>query len=126
MKKISRPATIVSSLTISCALIAGLATDASFPKHKEFGYHGKINALKLDSNKDDALSKDELLSHNKRRFTKLDSNEDGSISEDEFNAHLIAMFEAMDTNGDGMLKGNEMPKHHQGGHGKHDYGQNHG
>ena len=126
MRKISRPATIVSFLFIFSALIVGLATAASFPKHEWFGYHGKINALKLDSNKDDALSKDELLSHNTRRFTRLDSNKDGSISEDEFNAHLIAMFEAMDSNGDGMLKGNEMPKRHQGGHGKHDYGQNRG
>ena len=126
MKKIIRLATIVSSLFISSALIIGLSTTASFPKQKGFGYHGKINALKLDSNKDDVLSKDELLSHNTRRFTRLDSNEDGSISEDEFNAHLIAMFEAMDSNGDGMLKGNEMPKRHQGGHRKHDYGQNHG
>lgn len=126
MKKISRPVTIFCSLFISSALIVSLATTASFPKHKGFGYRGKINALRLDSNKDDALSKDELLSHNARRFTRLDSNEDGSISEDEFNAHLIAMFEAMDSNGDGILKGNEMPKRHQGGHGKHVHGQNHG
>ncbi len=126
MKKISRPATFVHTLFIFCALIVGLTTAASFPKHKGFGYHGKINALKLDSNKDDALSKDELLSHNTRRFKRLDSNKDGSISQDEFNAHLIAMFEAMDSNRDGMLKGNEMPKRHKDGHDKHDYGQNNG
>ena len=126
MKKISKTAIIAITLVVSGGLIAGLATAASFPKHKGFGYHGKINALKLDSNKDGALSKDELLSHNTKRFTRLDSNEDGSISKDEFNARLIAMFEAMDSNGDGMLKGNEMPKRHHGGHGKHDYGQNHG
>ena len=58
MKKISRLATTVSSLFISSALIVGLVTTASFPKHKGFGYHGKINALKLDSNKDDALTAD--------------------------------------------------------------------
>ncbi len=126
MKKISRSAILEIFLFISSALVVGLATTATFSEHKGFGYHGKINAVKLDSNNDDALSKDELLSHNTRRFTRLDSNKDGSISEDEFNAHLIVMFEAMDSNGDGMLKGNEMPKRHQGGRGKHDYGQNHG
>ena len=126
MKKISKTAIIASALVVSGGLIAGLATAASFPGHKGFGHHGKINALKLDSNKDGALSQEELLSHNTKRFTRLDSNEDGSISKDEFNGRLIAMFEAMDSNGDGMLKGDEMPKRHHGGHGRHDYGRNHG
>ena len=126
MKKIGKTAIIASALIVSGGLIAGLATAASFPRHKGLGHHGKINALKLDFNKDGALSQEELLSHNTKRFTRLDSNEDGSISKDEFNARLIAMFEAMDSNGDGMLKGNEMPIHHHGGHGRHNYGRNHG
>ena len=125
MKKISKTAIIASALVVSGGLIGGLATAASFPGHKGLAI-GKINALKLDSNKDGALSREELLSHNTKRFTRLDSNEDGSISKDEFNGRLIAMFEAMDSNGDGMLKGDEMPKRHHGGHGRHDYGRNHG
>ena len=126
MKKIRKKAIIARNLVVFSTLLAVLATATSLPIHNGFGYHSKINALILDSNKDHALSKDELLSHNTKRFTRLDTNEDGSISKDEFNAHLIAMFEAMDSNGDGMLKGNEMPKRHQGEHGKHVYGQNHG
>ena len=126
MKKISKTTIIASALVVSGGLIAGLATAASFTGHKGFSHHGKINALKLDSNKDGALSREELLSHNAKRFIRLDSNEDGSISKDEFNAHLIAMFKAMDSNRDGMLKGDEMPKRHHGGHGRHDYGRNHG
>jgi hypothetical protein len=126
MKKISTKAIIASALFVSCGLIAGLATAAGSPGHRAFGHYGKINALKLDSNQDGALSQEELLSHNTTRFTRLDSNEDGSISKDEFNARLIAMFEAMDSNSDGMLKGDEMPKRHHGGHGRHDYGRNHG
>ena len=126
MKKIRKKAIIASNLVVFGALLAVLATAVSFSIHNGFSYHSKINALALDSNKDHALSKDELLSHNTKRFTRLDSNEDGSISKDEFNAHLIAMFEAMDSNGDGILKGDEMPKSRHSVHGRHDYGRDHG
>ena len=129
MKKISKTAIIAGALVVSGGLIAGLATAGSYPSHKGFGHHGhhgKINALKLDANKDGVLSQEEMLSHNSKRFMRLDSDENGNISKDEFNARLIAMFEAMDSNGDGMLKGNEMPIHHHGGHGRHNYGRNHG
>ncbi len=126
MKKIRKKAIIARNLVVFGTLLAVLVTAASLPIHNGFGYHSKINALKLDSNKDHALSKDELLSHNTKRFTRLDSNEDGSISKDEFNAHLIAMFEAMDSNGDGILKGDEMPKNRHSGRGRHGSGRNHG
>ncbi len=113
MKKISRTVFIASSLVVFGGLIAGFSTAASVPGHMgsgHHGHHGKINALKLDADKDGALSQEELLSHNTKRFARLDSNEDGSISRDEFNARLIVMFEKMDSNGDGILKGVEMPK----------------
>ena len=127
MKKISETAIIAGALVVSGGLIAGLATAGSYPSHKGFGHHGhhgKINALKLDANKDGVLSQEEMLSHNSKRFMRLDSDENGSISKDEFNARLIAMFEKMDSDGDGLLNDDEMPKRHHGGHGRHDYGDN--
>ena len=127
MKKISKTAIITGALVVSGGLIAGLATAGSYPSHKGFGHHGhhgKINALKLDANKDGVLSQEEMLSHNSKRFMRLDSDENGNISKDEFNARLIAMFEKMDSDGDGLLNADEMPKRHHGGHGRHDYGDN--
>ena len=129
MKKISETAIIAGALVVSGGLIAGLATAGSYPSYKGFGHHGhygKINALKLDANKDGVLSQEEMLSHNSKRFMRLDSDENGSISKDEFNARLVAMFEKMDSDGDGLLNADEMPKRHHGGHGRHDYGRNHG
>ncbi len=123
MKKFSRIAIITIALVVSGGLIAGLATAANFSGHKRFdhqGHHGRINALKLDANKDGMLSKEELLSQNTKRFTQLDYNKDGSIGKDEFNARLIVMFKKMDRNGDGVLRSTEMPKRHHVGHDQHD------
>ena len=127
MKKISETAIIAGALVVSGGLIAGLATAGSYPSHKGFGHHGhhgKINALKLDANKDGVLSQEELLRHNSKRFMLLDSDENGNISKDEFNARLIAMFEKMDSDSDGLLNADEMPKRHHGGHNRHDYDDN--
>ena len=124
MKKISETAIIAGALVVSGGLIAGLATAGSYPSHKGFGHHGKINALKLDANKDGVLSQEEMLRHNSKRFMLLDSDENGNISKDEFNARLIAMFEKMDSDGDGLLNADEMPKRHHGGHNRHDYDDN--
>ena len=126
MKTIRRTAIIASVLVGSGSVIAGLATAASVPEHKGFGHYGKIKALKLDTNKDGAVTREELLSHNTERFKRLDFNEDGSISKDEFNARLITMFKKMDTNGDGKLNGDEMPKRHGAGHSRNDHGRRHG
>ena len=127
MKKISKTAIIAGGLVVSGGLIAGFATAGSYPSHKGFGHHGhygKINALKLDANKDGVLSQEEILRHNSKRFTRLDSDENGNISKDEFNARLIAMFEKMDSDGDGLLNTDEMPKRHHSGHSRHDYDVN--
>ena len=127
MKKISETAIIAGALVVSGGLIAGLATAGSYPSHKGFGHHGhhgKINALKLDANKDGVLSQEEMLSHNSKRFMRLDSDENGSISKDEFNARLIAMFEKMDSDGDGLLNADEMSKRHHGGHNRYDCDNN--
>lgn len=125
MKKNSEISIFAGALAISVGLIAGLATAGSFPSHEGFGHqghHGKINALKLDTNNDGVLNEEEILSHNSERFMRLDSDENGSISKDEFNARLIAMFKKMDSDGDGRLNADEMPKRHHGGHNRHDYG----
>lgn len=124
MKKISETAIIAGALVVSGGLIAGLATAGSYPSHNGFGHYGKINALKLDANKDGVLSQEEMLRHNSKQFMLLDSDENGNISKDEFNARLIAMFEKMDSDGDGLLNADEMPKRHHGGHNRHDYDDN--
>ena len=130
MKKISETAIIAGALVISGGLIAGLATAGSYPSHNGFGHHGhhgdhgKIDALKLDANKDGTLSKKEMLRHNSKRFMRLDSDENGSISKDKFNPRLVAMFEKMDSDGDCLLNATQMPKRHHGGHRRHDYDGN--
>ena len=127
MKKISKTAIIAVALVVSGGLIAGLAIAGNYPSHKGFGHHGhhgKINALKLDANKDGVLSQEEMLRHNSKRFMRLDRDENGNISKDEFNARLIAMFEKMDSDGDGILNADEMPKRHHGGRSRHDYDGN--
>ena len=127
MKKIGKTAIVTCALIVSVGLIGSLATAAINSGQKGFGqydYHGKISALKLDYNKDGALSQKELLSHNNKRFRRLDSNEDGTISKDEFNARLTAMFEKMDSNSDGILKGDEMPQNDYRRRGRHAYREN--
>ena len=118
MKKTKKTFVAFSAFIICCGLIAGLATAANHPIYKGISHHanqGKVNALQLDSNKDGALSQEELLSKNKKRFTRLDNNGDGSISSDEFNASLVTMFERMDYNRDGLISADEIPKSLQTG-----------
>ncbi len=55
---------------------------------------------------------------------RLDSDENDNISKDEFDARLIAMFEKMDSHGDGLLNADDMPKRHHGGHSQRDYDDN--
>ena len=113
MKKIKKTSVLISVFIICCGLIAGFAAAANYSSHIGFNHYAnqsKVNALKLDSNKDGALSKEELLSQNKKRFTRLDNNGDGRISSDEFNASLVAMFKRMDHNRDGLISAEEIPK----------------
>ena len=76
----------------------------------------------LDADGDGALTKDELLAHNRARFDRLDADGDGMISPDEFSRRLIAMFTRMDADSDGLLSGDELPRrmgrygHHRGHH----------
>ena len=93
-------------LIVSAALITGLASAdmAISRKNKSI-----MQAQKLDTNDDGAISLDELTARQNRRFAKLDRDEDGMIEKHEFNARLIAMFHRMDRDGDGVLQGDELP-----------------
>ena len=119
MNKISRSMVIAGGLTLSGMLVASLAVAGSGHHHKR----GAIfSATTLDADGDGALTKDELLAHNRARFDRLDANDDGIISPDEFGGRLVAMFTRMDADNDGRLSGDELPRrmsrhgHHGAGH----------
>ena len=80
--------------------------------------------LGFDADGDGALTKDELLAHNRARFDRLDANDDGMISPDEFGGRLVAMFTRMDADNDGLLSGEELPRRmgRHGNHGSHSNG----
>jgi Ca2+-binding EF-hand superfamily protein len=98
---------IAGLLTVSAALIAGLASaDMKSDRTKK----SMMYAKKLDTNTDGAISLDELTARQSRRFAKIDQNSNGLIDKDEFNARLVAMFTRMDRNGDGLLRDDELPR----------------
>ena len=98
---------IAGLLTVSAALIAGLA---SADMKSNCTKKSMIYAKKLDTNADGAISLNELTAHQGRRFAKIDQNSNGLINIDEFNARLVAMFTHMDRNGDGLLRDDELPR----------------
>ena len=73
-----------------------------------------MNAQKIDTNDDGAISLNELTARQDHRFAKLDRDENGTIEKHEFNARLITMFHRMDRDGDGVLQGDELPGHRYG------------
>ena len=98
---------IAGLLTVSAALIAGLASANIKSDHTK---KSMMYAKKLDTNADGAISLDELIAHQDRRFAKIDQNSNGLVDKDEFNARLVAMFSRMDLNGDGLLRDEELPR----------------
>ena len=119
MKKLSRTMAIAGGLTLSGVLIASLAVAGNFSHHYKRGHI--FSAAMLDADGDGALTKDELLAHNRARFDRLDADGDGMISPDEFGGRLVAMFTRMDADSDGLLSGDELPRRmgrygHHGGH----------
>ena len=107
MKKKHTLPVIAGMLTISAALIAGLASaDMKSDRTKK----SMMYAQKLDTNADGAISLDELTARQDKRFEKIDQNSNGLINIDEFNARLVAMFNRMDRNGDGLLRDDELPR----------------
>ena len=120
MNKLSRTMVIAGGLTLSGVLVASLAVAGNFVHHHKRG--NIFNAAMLDADGDGALTKDELLAHNKARFDRLDADGDGMISPDEFGGRLVAMFTRMDSDSDGLLSGDELPRrmgrygHHDGHH----------
>ena len=109
MKTINKTMVIASGLALSGVIVASLAVAGSNGLHHK--KHRMFNAVTIDSNGDGALSRDEVLAHNRLRFDRLDQDGDGMISADEFSARLIAMFSRMDVNSDGLLQGEELPRH---------------
>ena len=105
-------------LVISAALITGLASADMTTDRKN---KSTMQAQKLDTNEDGAISLDELTARQDRRFAKLDRDENGMIEKHEFNARLITMFHRMDRDGNGVLRGDELPSHRYGGK-KHQHG----
>jgi Ca2+-binding EF-hand superfamily protein len=74
---------------------------------------------RLDTNKDGALTPDELAAGHGRfqnhplgRFQREDTNNDGAISKDEALASADKRFARMDANGDGVITQDEMKAHH--------------
>ena len=99
-------------LSASAALITGLASAEMSTKRKN---NLTVQAQKLDTNDDGAISLDELTARQNRRFDRLDCDKDGMIEKREYSARMIAMFHRMDRNGDGMLRGDELPGQRFGG-----------
>ena len=126
MNKLSKTMVIAGGLTLSGVLVAGLAVAGnSSHHHKRCHIFG---ATMLDTDGDGALTKDELLAHNRARFDRLDRNDDGMISPDEFGEQLVAMFTRMDVDNDGLLSGEELPRRmgRTGHQGNHHQGHHHG
>ena len=123
MKILSKTMVIAGGLALSGMIVASLAVAGNFGHHPKQGH--MFSAASLDANSDGALTKDEMLAHNRIRFDRLDSNSDGAISAGEFSARLVAMFTRMDANNDGVLAGDELPRR-MGRHGYHRSGNHHG
>ena len=126
MKKKHTLPVIAGMLTVSAALIAGLASAEIKPDRTK---KSMMYAKKLDTNADGAISLDELTNRQDKRFAKIDQNSNGLIDKAEFNARLVAMFTRMDRNGDGLLRDDELPrqgygKKHQHQHDHHDKNKN--
>ena len=126
MKKRHTLPVIAGLLTVSAALIAGLAGANIKSDHTK---KSMMYAKQLDTNADGAISLDELTALQDWRFAKIDQNSNALTDSDEFNARLVAMFTRMDHNGDGLLRDDELPRqgygkkhHHQ--HYHHDKNEN--
>ena len=128
MKSLSKTMVIAGGLALSGMIVASLAVAGSVGNHHKRGH--MFNATSLDADGDGALTRDELMAHNRIRFDKLDSDADGAISPDEYGARLVSMFTRMDANQDGILSGDELPQRmgrhgHHGGY-RHGHGHGHG
>jgi len=121
MKTLSKTMIIAGGLALSGVIVASLAVAGNSGSHDR--KHRMFQAATIDSNGDGALSRDEVLAHNRLRFDRLDSDGDGMISADEFSARLVSMFSRMDANADGLLQGEELPRR-MGRYG-HEHGARH-
>ena len=89
------------------------ATQDSDHHHGRRGHAGRF-LKKLDTDNDEKVSRDELMSFIQTHFDALDTNQDGSISVDEFGARQLKRFSSLDGNNDDILSPEEWPRHKSG------------
>ena len=123
---------IAALLATSCAVTLAASNDAQGPartgagsldkngdgsiSREEAATHPRLNESfdRLDTNKDGALSADELRAGRRAghhgHHAHVDANKDGSITRDEAKSapRLAENFDAIDTNKDGTLTRDEM------------------
>jgi hypothetical protein len=72
---------------IAAIIISTASTVAFAGEHKNGHHHGmKVFSL-IDTNTDDLLSKEEVLSFHGQRFADMDADSDGFVSKAEMKAH---------------------------------------
>ncbi len=80
---------IKHKLLASTALIGALLLAGTASAQQNQGHHGRPGqhnryVAKADANKDQALSREEVVVAETKRFDRLDANHDGKIDKDEF------------------------------------------
>ena len=98
-------------LVVSAALITGLANATIITEQKN---KSLVQAQKLDTNDDGAISFDNPTARHDGRFADLDRDENRITEKHEFNPHLVNVFHRMDRNGNGILQDDELPGHRFG------------
>ena len=93
-------------LAAALATTTGLAV-AQVPASPPHGPRG----MRMDTDRDGALSRAEVQAAADRRFGLLDANHDGRITADEFRARALARFDRRDANRDGRLDQTERRPH---------------
>lgn len=108
--------------SLSAAILAGAATQGvAAGDDMDRGHHGKRPSFEeLDTNRDGAVSREEMQARMQARFDEVDADGDGKITREEMSARMEAraaerrerfldkMFERQDADADGALTIEEM------------------
>jgi EF hand len=116
-----------TTATDAWALVVTPGDTASIIKFFDANGDGKIDRTehtmrivafvsKVDKNRDDALSPDELPRLDKRVFDQIDKNSDGKISAYEFMTAETLQFDVIDANHDQFITADEITEHMKGLH----------